>query len=104
MQRNWIGRSTGAHIEFPTPAGPIRVFTTRPDTVFGATYMVLAPEHELVDALVPAQWPEGAKPAWTGGHATPAEAVAAYRLFAAGRSDVERQADAKDKTGVFVGS
>ena len=53
MQRNWIGRSTGAHIDFPTSAGPIRVFTTRPDTVFGATYLVLAPEHELVDALMP---------------------------------------------------
>src|SRR4029434_525460 len=52
MQRNWIGRSTGAHIDFPTAHGPIRVFTTRPDTVFGATYMVLAPEHALGDALV----------------------------------------------------
>ncbi|MFD0785082.1 class I tRNA ligase family protein, partial [Micromonospora azadirachtae] len=59
MQRNWIGRSQGAHIDFPTAAEPVRVFTTRPDTVFGATYMVLAPEHELVDALVPAAWPEG---------------------------------------------
>ncbi|HEX6497604.1 MAG TPA: leucine--tRNA ligase [Micromonosporaceae bacterium] len=103
MQRNWIGRSTGAHIEFPTDAGPVRVFTTRPDTLFGATYMVLAPEHALVDSLVAAQWPEGTKPAWTGGYATPAEAVAGYRAFAAGKTDVERQADAKEKTGVFVG-
>jgi leucyl-tRNA synthetase len=104
MQRNWIGRSTGAHIDFPTSAGDIRVFTTRPDTVFGATYMVLAPEHQLVDALVPAAWPEGTKEAWTGGHATPAEAVAAYRKFAGARTDVERQAEAKEKTGVFVGA
>jgi leucyl-tRNA synthetase len=104
MQRNWIGRSTGAHIDFPTEIAPIRVFTTRPDTVFGATYMVLAPEHPLVDALVPAAWPEGTKPAWTGGHATPAEAVAAYRKSAAAKTDAERTADAKEKTGVFTGA
>jgi leucyl-tRNA synthetase len=103
MQRNWIGRSTGAHIDFPADAGRLRVFTTRPDTVFGATYMVIAPEHELVDRLVPAAWPDGTKPAWTGGHATPREAVDAYRKFAAAKTDVERQADAKEKTGVFVG-
>jgi leucyl-tRNA synthetase len=112
MQRNWIGRSTGAHIDFPTEVAPIRVFTTRPDTVFGATYMVLAPEHPIVDALVaPAAgsgdasaWPEGTLPAWTGGHATPAEAVAAYRKQAAARTDVERQAESRDKTGVFIGA
>jgi leucyl-tRNA synthetase len=104
MQRNWIGRSTGAYIDFPAKGGAIRVFTTRPDTVFGATYMVLAPEHELVDAMVPAKWPKGTKKAWTGGHATPADAVAAYRAFASGQSDVQRMADAKEKTGVFVGA
>ncbi len=104
MQRNWVGRSTGAHIDFPTSAGPLRVFTTRPDTLFGATYMVAAPEHELVDELVPAVWPAGTKAAWTGGHDTPAAAVAAYRTFAAAKSDVERQADAKAKTGVFTGA
>ena len=104
MQRNWIGRSTGAHVDFTSEAGPIKVFTTRPDTLFGATYMVLAPEHELVDALTPAEWPEGTHKVWTGGHATPAEAVAAYRSFTAAKSDVERQADAKEKTGVFTGS
>ena len=48
QQRNWIGRSTGATIRFPTAAGDIEVFTTRPDTLFGATFMVLAPEHPLV--------------------------------------------------------
>jgi leucyl-tRNA synthetase len=104
QQRNWIGRSTGAHIDFGTDAGPVRVFTTRPDTIFGVTYMVLAPEHGLVDALVPPTWPEGTKPVWTGGHATPAEAVEAYRKQAAARSDVERQAESRDKTGVFVGA
>ncbi|MEU5552414.1 leucine--tRNA ligase [Micromonospora sp. NPDC047793] len=104
MQRNWIGRSTGAHIDFPTPTAPIRVFTTRPDTVFGATYMVLAPEHELVDALVPAAWPEGTRDAWTGGHTDPRAAVEAYRKAAAAKTDVERQADTKEKTGVFIGA
>ncbi|HEX6968515.1 MAG TPA: leucine--tRNA ligase [Micromonosporaceae bacterium] len=104
MQRNWIGRSTGAHIDFPTEVAPIRVFTTRPDTVFGATYMVLAPEHELVDRLVPDVWPEGTKPVWTGGHATPREAVDAYRKLAATKTDVERQAETKEKTGVFTGA
>ncbi|GIJ68639.1 leucine--tRNA ligase [Virgisporangium ochraceum] len=103
MQRNWIGRSRGAHVSFTSDAGEIRVFTTRPDTLFGATYMVLAPEHELVSSLVPAAWPEGTKDAWTGGFATPAEAVADYRRRAAAKTDIERQAD-KEKTGVFVGA
>ncbi len=104
MQRNWIGRSTGAHISFPSGGGAIEVFTTRPDTIFGATYMVLAPEHPLVDTLVPTAWPEGTKQVWTGGHATPAEAVAAYRAHAAGKSEVDRQSEGKDKTGVFTGA
>jgi leucyl-tRNA synthetase len=104
MQRNWIGRSTGAYIDFPTDAGALRVFTTRPDTLFGATYMVVAPEHGLVDALVPDAWPDGTAPAWTNGHANPTSAVAAYRAYAAGQTDVERAADAKAKTGVFTGA
>ncbi|MFJ8578674.1 leucine--tRNA ligase [Micromonospora sp. NPDC093277] len=112
MQRNWIGRSTGAHIEFPASTADsgvagearIKVFTTRPDTVFGATYIVLAPEHELVDVLVPGAWPEGTKEAWTGGHASPREAVEAYRKAAAAKTDVERQAETREKTGVFVGA
>lgn len=103
MQRNWIGRSTGADIDFVTDAGPLRVFTTRPDTLFGATYMVLAPEHPLVDELVAGAWPDGTRDAWTGGHAGPAEAVAAYRASIVGMSEVEREADARKKTGVFVG-
>ncbi|MDG4805320.1 leucine--tRNA ligase [Micromonospora sp. WMMD1120] len=104
MQRNWIGRSQGAHIDFPTTAAPVRVFTTRPDTIFGATYMVLAPEHELVDTLAPAAWPEGTREVWTGGHASPRAAVEAYRKAAAAKTDVERQADTKEKTGVFIGA
>ncbi|WP_381798619.1 leucine--tRNA ligase [Streptomyces niveus] len=104
QQRNWIGRSEGARVDFPVgDAGAITVFTTRQDTLFGATYMVLAPEHELVEKIVPAAWPEGTHEVWTGGHATPADAVDAYRKQAASKSDVERQAEAKDKTGVFTG-
>jgi leucyl-tRNA synthetase len=105
QQRNWIGRSEGARVTFPVPGGPgIDVFTTRPDTLFGATYMVLAPEHPLVDELTADAWPAGVPTSWTGGHATPAEAVAAYRRQAAARSDVERQVESRDKTGVFVGT
>ncbi|MGQ4444802.1 class I tRNA ligase family protein, partial [Streptomyces violaceoruber] len=104
QQRNWIGRSEGARVDFPVDGERITVFTTRPDTLFGATYMVLAPEHPLVEKFTPAVWPEGTRDAWTGGHATPTEAVAAYRAQAASKSDVERQAEAKDKTGVFIGA
>jgi leucyl-tRNA synthetase len=104
MQRNWIGRSEGASVSFGTDAaGPIEVFTTRPDTLFGATFMVLAPEHPLVDALVSDQWPDGTDPRWTIGAATPAEAVAAYRRTAAAKTDIARQADDREKTGVFTG-
>lgn len=104
QQRNWIGRSEGARVDFPIDGEAITVFTTRQDTLFGATYMVLAPEHQLVEKFTPATWPEGTHEVWTGGHATPAEAVAAYRAQAASKSDVERQAEAKDKTGVFIGA
>jgi leucyl-tRNA synthetase len=104
MQRNWIGRSTGARVGFDSPAGRIDVFTTRPDTLFGATFMVLAPEHPLVDALVPDAWPEATLPAWTAGHASPVAAVAAYREQAAAKSDLARQEAERDKTGVFTGS
>ncbi len=107
QQRNWIGRSEGARVDFPVAAdgdARITIFTTRQDTLFGATYMVLAPEHELVERIVPAAWPEGTHEVWTGGFATPAEAVAAYRKQAAAKSDVERQPEAKDKTGVFTGA
>ncbi|MCF7551958.1 leucine--tRNA ligase [Pseudonocardia sp. WMMC193] len=103
MQRNWIGRSEGARVRFSAPAGDIEVFTTRPDTLFGATYMVLAPEHPLVDELVPASWPAEVDPRWTGGAATPAEAVAEYRAAAARKSELDRQEN-KEKTGVFTGA
>ena len=105
MQKNWIGRSVGAHVDFESPAGDITVFTTRPDTLFGATYLVLAPEHPLVDALATGDWPAGTNPAWTGGYTTPAEAATAYRAAAAAKSDLDRQgADAKTKSGVFTGA
>ena len=108
MQRNWIGRSEGARVSFAieeAAAHPsLTVFTTRPDTLFGATFMVVAPEHPMLDAVVPSQWPEGTKPAWTGGAATPLDAVSAYRAEAAGRTDLERQSDRKDKSGVFTGA
>jgi leucyl-tRNA synthetase len=105
MQRNWIGRSTGAHIDFASPAGDIRVFTTRPDTIFGATYLVLAPEHPMVAPLTAAGWPEGVDPRWTGGADTPGRAVAAYQERAARSTELERlSGEAQDKTGVFTGS
>ncbi len=104
MQRNWIGRSTGANVRFATASGDLEVFTTRPDTLFGATFMVLAPEHPLVDALTASSWPGGTRDPWTGGHSDPVEAVAAYRKQAAAKTEVERQSDGKDKSGVFTGS
>jgi len=103
MQRNWIGRSRGADVHFASPAGDITVFTTRPDTLFGASYVVLAPEHPLVDELVTASYPSDVDSRWTGGAATPREAVDAYLRSIAAKSDVERQEN-KEKTGVFLGS
>lgn len=103
MQRNWIGRSEGAMVTFEVIGGEeLEVFTTRPDTLFGATFMVVAPEHPLLDE-VPMHWPDGTHGAWTGGHKTPTAAVAAYRAETAGKTAVERQADAGKKTGVFTG-
>ena len=90
MQRNWIGRSTGAEVIFRTACGKeITVYTTRPDTLFGATYMVLAPEHELVDAIT-----------------TPAqrEAVRAYKEAAARKSELSRTDLSTEKTGAFTGA
>ncbi len=90
LQRNWIGRSEGAALEFETPAGArITVFTTRPDTVFGATYLVLAPEHPLVDELTA----EEQRPS-----------VNAYRRGVAAKDLVSRRIGEKTKTGVFLGS
>jgi leucyl-tRNA synthetase len=89
MQRNWIGRSIGAEVDFPLDGVPgmLRIFTTRPDTLFGATYMVLAPEHPLVAAVTtPARLP----------------AVRDYQEQTARKSDLQRQ-EQKDKTGCFTG-
>ena len=90
LQRNWIGRSEGAEIDFKIVDNQqrIHVFTTRPDTLYGATYMVLAPEHSLVDLIVTEdQWP----------------VVREYRERAARKSELERTDLAKEKTGVFTG-
>ena len=89
MQRNWIGRSDGARVRFATPVGAIEVFTTRADTLFGATFMVVAPEHPLIDALT-----------------TDAQraAVADYKRSADSKKDIDRQDATREKTGVFTGS
>ncbi|WP_340004553.1 leucine--tRNA ligase [Paenibacillus sp. FSL K6-0276] len=91
MQRNWIGKSTGAEVNFGIEGhnASLTVFTTRPDTLFGASYCVLAPEHELVDAIT-----------------TEAQraAIAEYRVKASHKSDLERTDLAKEKTGVFTGA
>jgi leucyl-tRNA synthetase len=91
MQRNWIGRSEGANVTFTIDGHneAIEVYTTRPDTLFGATYMVLSPEHPLVEKIT-----------------TPAQkqAVSAYIEAAARKSDLERTDLAKEKTGVFSGA
>ena len=91
MQRNWVGRSEGAHIDFDVEGQTqkLRVFTTRPDTLFGATYMVLAPEHELVDSITS---PENLS------------AVETYRTESAAKTDIDRMSETKEKTGVFTGS
>ncbi|HEV3452403.1 MAG TPA: class I tRNA ligase family protein [Acidimicrobiia bacterium] len=118
MQRNWIGRSTGATIRFPVEHHEgldIEVFTTRPDTVFGATYVVLAPEHPLVDRIVPSDWPGATigdersevPPSWRGvfgADVEPGEAIRRYRDFAVRRTELERQAEGREKTGVFAGA
>lgn len=90
MQTNWIGRSTGADVVFHTETGdPIEIFTTRPDTLWGATFMVLAPEHPLVDKITT---PEQA------------DAVLAYRARAQGMSEIDRETADREKTGVFTGA
>ena len=90
MQRNWIGKSTGAEVDFMTEGldKALRVYTTRPDTLFGATYMVLAPEHELLTELVASD---------------KKQEVDAYVKAASLKSDLDRTELAKEKTGVFTG-
>jgi leucyl-tRNA synthetase len=109
MQRHWIGRSEGADVSFALADGSdkIVVFTTRPDTLFGATYMVLAPEHPLVDQITTNSWADGTPEAWKGHkhpQPDPRAAVHAYRAYAAARSDLERTDLAREKTGVFTGA
>jgi leucyl-tRNA synthetase len=90
MQANWIGKSTGALVTFTTEQGDaIAVFTTRPDTLWGATFMVLSPEHPLVDRLT--------KPSQQS-------AIQAYQAEAAGKSELDRTAEGREKTGVWTGS
>ncbi len=91
MQRNWIGRSEGAEVDFQisNSESQITVFTTRPDTLFGATYMVLSPEHKLVAEITTAEQKQ---------------AVEDYKAFAASKSDLERTELAKEKSGVFTGA
>lgn len=89
MQRNWIGRSHGAKVDFESAAGDITVFTTRPDTLFGASFMVLSPEHPFVDVLA-----DDSK----------TDEIAAYREQAATKKDFELQDDTREKTGVFTGA
>ncbi|MGA1169071.1 MAG: leucine--tRNA ligase [Ilumatobacteraceae bacterium] len=89
MQRNWIGRSEGARVRFASPAGDIEVFTTRPDTLFGATFMVLSPEHPMVDELTTT---------------SQRAAIDSYRAAAARVTDTDRQSDNREKTGEFTGS
>jgi len=101
MQTEWIGKSQGAEVEFEIDGEPVggftslTIYTTRPDTIFGATYMVIAPEHPLVEAILssPAQIRNGAS----------IDAIGAYVSQARNKADVDRMADSKEKTGVFSG-
>lgn len=104
QQRNWIGRSKGAVARFDIGTAHCDVYTTRPDTLFGATYVVLAPEHPLVDSIVPQAWPDDSNEVWTRGHATPIDAIAEYRAQTSKRTELDRQSDSKIKTGVFTGA
>jgi leucyl-tRNA synthetase len=115
MQRNWIGPSDGASIRFAASdrAGlDLYIFTTRPDTLPGATYLVLAPEHPAVDDIVADAWPEGTPHAWKfpeahegqAGQWTPASAIRAYRKAVSSLGAGQGAHEAAEKTGVFTGS
>jgi leucyl-tRNA synthetase len=106
MQRNWIGESHGASVHFAVATADgdkdMEVYTTRPDTLFGTTFTVVSPEHELLDH-VPDQWPQGTPEQWKGGYTSPVEAVRAYRLAAESKTAQDRVNDAGEKTGLFTG-
>ena len=106
MQRNWIGESHGAAVHFPVASEDgeqdMEVYTTRPDTLFGTTFAVVSPEHELLEH-VPAAWPQDVPEAWKGGYATPKEAVHAYRLAAEAKTAKDRVDEGGEKIGLFTG-
>ncbi|KFI46584.1 leucyl-tRNA synthetase [Bifidobacterium bohemicum] len=106
MQRNWIGESHGAsvHFEVDTPGGTrdLEIYTTRPDTLFGATFAVVSPEHDLL-RHVPSAWPDGTPEDWRGGYDTPAEGMEAYRVAAESKTAQDRVAEGGQKTGLFTG-
>ncbi|MCI1832177.1 MAG: leucine--tRNA ligase [Bifidobacterium sp.] len=106
MQRNWIGESHGASVHFAvsTPDGDkdMEVYTTRPDTLFGTTFAVVSPEHDLLE-FVPSRWPEGTEETWKAGYADPRAAVRAYREAAERKTAKDRVNESGDKTGVFTG-
>jgi leucyl-tRNA synthetase len=94
MQENWIGKSTGAQVIFHTETGDeLPIFTTRPDTLWGATFMVMSPEHPLVEKLTARLTDPEQK-----------EAIATYQAAAAHKSDIDRTAENREKTGVWTGS
>ena len=104
MQRNWIGRSDRRSGPFGSPGGDIEVFTTRPDTLFGATYVVLAPEHPLVDTLTADPGRTAPRRSGPAEPPRPRKPSPSYREATTRRSELERQTEGRDKTGVFTGA
>lgn len=106
MQRNWIGESHGASVRFQVPCKggqeTMEVYTTRPDTLFGATFAVVSPEHDLLNK-VPDQWPQDIPENWKGAFPDPPSAVRAYRKAAESKTAKDRVDEAGEKTGLFTG-
>lgn len=106
MQRNWIGESHGATVHFKVETDQverdIEVYTTRPDTLFGATFTVVSPEHALLES-VPSSWPEDTPENWKDGYETPREGVEHYRRLAQSKTAQDRVDEAGEKTGLFTG-